>query len=527
MSGHGVGSETALWERYYAAAYGEGPRGEALVGMPKCIRSRGTKTVKHLFKLARRIQRYGNDHPNTSDNTNIPAGYTYLGQIVAHDLTRIADPTFLMRSELRETSRDRPNALMLETIYGDGPVGSPGLYLECDRSRAANRRCGRLRVGLTAERDRLGDIPRTMCPSSGRTGLGEDNLSLTFIPSLEDPRNDSNLLTSQMVLLFINLHNKFYDAVVSTGEIDELVAFNRARRCTIAVYHQILKEDYFPRLLNADVFAHYLGQDTCGRDFRNDGESGIPAAFKHGAFRVGHSMIRGKYQISTVPHQVAFKMILARTSERRPYRLPVENGWVIDWAEFFEDSTGSAPRNWSRKLGPSIASGLASGIPFADRRYDGAYPDLAEFSLVLHDNLRACERVRIKLKTIRGRIPDELVPAGSLLHDLGDAETDICNWLLDPTKNQTGGEEILNRDEASWLAKHPPLPFLIGLEAVKDEDGARFGPVGSAIIASVAAPHLRSPNAAALKDAKDLLGLPNDQALRNLGRLVQVLSSAQ
>ena len=64
----------------------------------------------------------------TGDNPDIPAGYTYLGQFVDHDIT--FDPTSKLQRD------NDPNALQnfrtprydLDSVYGGGPVNSPFMY---------------------------------------------------------------------------------------------------------------------------------------------------------------------------------------------------------------------------------------------------------------------------------------------------------------------------------------------------------------------------------------------------------------
>src|SRR3954454_17642642 len=63
----------------------------------------------------------------SGDNHRIPAGYTYLGQFIDHDIT--FDPT----SQLQQ--HNDPDALVdfrtprfdLDSLYGSGPAGSPFL----------------------------------------------------------------------------------------------------------------------------------------------------------------------------------------------------------------------------------------------------------------------------------------------------------------------------------------------------------------------------------------------------------------
>ena len=64
----------------------------------------------------------------SSDNPNVPAGFTYLGQFVDHDIT--LDLTSLSEKEKDPLAVEnfRTPSLDLDSIYGLGPDGSPHLY---------------------------------------------------------------------------------------------------------------------------------------------------------------------------------------------------------------------------------------------------------------------------------------------------------------------------------------------------------------------------------------------------------------
>src|SRR5919112_3881690 len=76
---------------------------------------------------------------SSADNEKIPAGYTYFGQFVDHDIT--FDPL----SQLSQFND--PDALVdfrsprfdLDSLYGEGPSGSPYLYEWRDRGRRGVR----------------------------------------------------------------------------------------------------------------------------------------------------------------------------------------------------------------------------------------------------------------------------------------------------------------------------------------------------------------------------------------------------
>ena len=76
--------------------------------------------------------------PN-GNNPNIPAGFTYLGQFVDHDIT--LDLTSLGDKEKDPLGIEnfRTPSLDLDSVYGLGPDGSPHLYA---RNPAAEKSTG-------------------------------------------------------------------------------------------------------------------------------------------------------------------------------------------------------------------------------------------------------------------------------------------------------------------------------------------------------------------------------------------------
>src|SRR5437773_3287343 len=124
------------------------------------------------------------EEDTAGDNPDIPAGFTYFGQFVDHDLT--FDPT----SQL-ERDND-PAALVdfrtprfdLDSVYGRGPVDQPFLYDEAG-------------VHLLIGHNKAGedDLPRN---AKARALLG-------------DARNDENLIVSGLALGVLKFHNRVVD----------------------------------------------------------------------------------------------------------------------------------------------------------------------------------------------------------------------------------------------------------------------------------------------------------------------------
>ena len=66
--------------------------------------------------------------PEAEFNPDIPSGYTYLLQLIAHDL--VESSLFLSRSQsgVLGLSNVRTKPLRLETIFGGGPIVCPHAY---------------------------------------------------------------------------------------------------------------------------------------------------------------------------------------------------------------------------------------------------------------------------------------------------------------------------------------------------------------------------------------------------------------
>ncbi|MDH5761289.1 MAG: peroxidase, partial [Gemmatimonadota bacterium] len=150
-----------------------------------------------------------------------PAGYTYFGQFIDHDIT--FDPTSsLMRSNDPDRLLNfRTPRLDLDNVYGRGPADQPYLYDEESNHR-------KLLVGRV-EGTALRDLPRN---SQGRALIG-------------DMRNDENSMVSQLQLAFLLAHNELVDRATAAGATDP---FEAARRTLRWLYQYIVWYDFVARV---------------------------------------------------------------------------------------------------------------------------------------------------------------------------------------------------------------------------------------------------------------------------------------
>ena len=130
----------------------------------------------------------------------LPAVWPFFGQFVAHDITADRSPLVHRADPARLRNFRIPKA-NLEGVYGAGPVGSPYLYGKDDPAKLLLSPSG-------------SDVPRN-----------QEGIAL-----IGDPRNDVHLFTSQMLVAFIELHNRLVDRLRDDGVAEQDVSTRRGGR---------------------------------------------------------------------------------------------------------------------------------------------------------------------------------------------------------------------------------------------------------------------------------------------------------
>ena len=216
--------------------------------------------------------------------SGIPAGFTYLGQFVDHDLT--FDRTRVMLGENvspAQLVQARSPSLDLDSLYGAGPTdprsakfyAADGIHLRMGKTAAAE--------GIAAK-DGF-DLPR----GAGTTAAARRR---AVIP---DPRNDENLAVAQTHLAFIRFHNRVVDTLPAS--VPPAQRFAQAREIVTKHYQWMLRTDYLPRICARRVVNSVF---SGGRKAFEPGAGPtdvptMPIEFSVAAFRLGHSMIRRAY----------------------------------------------------------------------------------------------------------------------------------------------------------------------------------------------------------------------------------------
>lgn len=226
-----------------------------------------------------------------SSGPTVPAGYTYLGQFIDHDLT-------LDKTALSATSRvtidtllsGRSPALDLDCVYGMGPDDAEDRKFYSDGIR--------LKTGTTAASPDLQSAGATLPPRDGydlpRVGQGGTKQARRA-PLIPDPRNDENLIVAQTHLAMIRFHNRVVDKIAATTPSADL--FSKARELVVKHYQWMVATDFLPRIIDQsiinDVFTN--GRKFFEKDATPSHMPTMPIEFSVAAYRLGHSMIREQY----------------------------------------------------------------------------------------------------------------------------------------------------------------------------------------------------------------------------------------
>ena len=355
------------------------------------------------------------------ENPDIPAGYTYVGQFVDHDIT--FDPTSVLerRNDPDAVVNFRTPRFDLDLIYGSGPADAPFLYDQDDPYKLL---IGRNR-GRTQERD---DLPRN---AQGRALIG-------------DPRNDAHVIVSQLTLAILRFHNAVVDDL-RRRSFPDATLFAEAQRVTRWHYQWMVVEDYLARLVGPDVLRRVLVVDPA--DGRRHAELNhftwkrapfMPVEFSAAAYRFGHSQIRATYVLNPdlEPKHIMLPMLDPDPLEHLGGFRPLPKGWKISWDLFFAIG-GSAPQ-LSRRIDTLVVGPIGQLPPVLDH---------ARRSLALLDMLRG--------KALG-------LPSGqAVAAAMGTSRSDLR------------------------LTGETPLWYYLLRESEVDSGGARLGPTSATIVAEV------------------------------------------
>jgi hypothetical protein len=406
------------------------------------------------------------------EESGIPALYTYLGQFIDHDLT--FDPASSLEKQ------NDPDALVdfrtprfdLDNVYGRGPDDQPYFYRSVAGFAAPKFILGSPMTGAGP----AFDLPR----SSGSKPFDKRAI-------IGDPRNDENVLVSQLQGLF----HRFHNAVVAANPTWNMARVQQEVRWH---YQWMVLNDFLPTIVDAGVLADIAPHISKGTDILRDppnirflhakNQSFMPLEFSAAAYRFGHSMVRPGYRLNDAIGPLAIfdpNPFKALTGFRE---FPLS--WALDWDRFID-------------IGPRPAGSTSDTDPANNQRLQLAYridtslvnplanlpPEIAgqlQISVLAERNLRRGWRMRLPsgqaVARAMGAVP------------LADADIKIGKFTGDPADivgTPVGLDAVFADNCPLWtyvLAETIPTQVEVRVEGgTRSVETRKLGPVGGGIVA--------------------------------------------
>ena len=432
------------------------------------------------------------------ESSQIPAGFTYLGQFVDHDLT--FDKTKVTLGENvspAQLVQARSPSLDLDSLYGAGPTdpGSEKFY-EADGVH--------LKMGRTDPIEGLPgmdgfDLPR----GAGSTAAAKRR---AIIP---DPRNDENLAVAQTHLAFIRFHNRVVDTLPNSVPASQ--RFSRARRKVVKHYQWMLRTDYLPRICAPGVVRNVFNGGRKAFEVGADPSEipTMPIEFSVAAFRLGHSMIRGTYDWNRIfdagfgTLDFLFRFSAGSGNLEGGQRLP--SNWIADFRRMYDfreagrDNLAVPERKFNRamRIDTALVNPLKSlpGFPASER------------------NLALRNLHRAKMVT--------LATGQQMATFLGNKGVTLTKLTAAQIRRGRGGADLdgLTRSQRESLLRNTPLWFYILREA--ELNRGRLKGVGARIVAETFHRAMEGSQASIVRDQawRPTLG-PNNTTFRMVDLLL-------
>ena len=508
------------------------------------------------------------------DNPNIPAGYTYLLQLVAHDVVNSTEPLWVAAESDITASNARSTTLQLDTLYGGGPTICPLAFVpatgETEPDYATQLRIGRVSdaaalqltgacpfrdlprvtmqaaqaasstAGSTAAAPASNGATATPPASNSATAAPQDwsgavSITATFQAGNTAGAASQNGPTPQPTANFDNA-TQLYIADIRNGEgsilsqvavlffiLHNAVAgklsaqppaaqFDYARVAVLRMYHGVIRHDLLRRLLHADIYARLSTRPASSPDWLWT-SAPIPYEFSHGAFRIGHGMPRPRYDLNTILGQ---ELTLGDLLQGGFHGGPLPANWIVEWGKFFE--FGGTP-NYALRFNATQSLALnGAGV------LQNVAPD-TPLDMSLRDWLSAAAARMWRTGALVEQVESHY-PGLPYLRPQA-----VETWLAGLIQSQTADIQAVLQPQLSALAADLPLPLYVLLESQLDPqiDGTRAGVFASILIGEVlfwmlATEEANAEHAALLAAAKAALGddWTEIEAVRSMPDLVRL-----
>ncbi|MDF3414418.1 hypothetical protein HKX54_08125 [Sulfitobacter sp. M57] len=290
-----------------------------------------------------------------TEKASIPAGYTYLGQLIGHDAGDSRNANQIPHVQTSQPSADeqsngvgdggnkdvqtgadtRPNGryniienpLAFETLYGSGPITLHHVF------------------------DPITMLFRVSSTTAFSVDLSKKEHQ--HIYALYDVRNRDNLMVHQLAITWMKYHN--YVALAFRSDLREraeeedglaMKTFVKARKHVLATWHRVIRQDFVNAMIHPDVAAM---SETDMKTFDPVDETTL----QHGIFRTFHCMPRADYRMKGKGPKSLHELLASNLPKRSAGE---HEGWTADLDELFDptngkgDKTGvSASLTWALK----------------------------------------------------------------------------------------------------------------------------------------------------------------------------------
>jgi hypothetical protein len=375
----------------------------------------------------------------------IPAGFTYIGQFIDHDVTLDVSSSLETATDANTVPNMRTPALDLDSLYGRGPALDPFLY-----NFPATGPASAIKFQLGSNTGAGPGGPAGTAGNPGamlaQTDFDVPRVSPTLTAIIGDPRNDENLIVTQFHHSMLRFHNEVVDLLLTVGFTGDI--FVEAKRIVTHHYQWAVVHDFLGHVCGSAAVTAAMSSVTAavGSAFR------MPVEFAVAAYRFGHSMVRSNYWVNFNFISASLAEIFARN---RVPNLPVQSNWVVDFNAFLSTGNVVPVNNKARKIDSVLASGLE------------LLPGFTGMMAVL------------ATRNLRRGLALGLPSGQGMAGQFGIAPMTSAQL----TSGLPANEVVVLQSNGNLLLSKTPLWYYVLREAAVLQNGDQLGPVGARIVA--------------------------------------------
>lgn len=264
-----------------------------------------------------------------SHNPKINAGFTYLGQLIAHDLS------YNLINGIGYST-----ALNLQTLYGNGCYDAllPLLrHCQCINQQHEPEFNHEMAIVEGASfRYRIRSVDYKDNNPFSLEHIDFIRNAQNSAALLKDARNDNNFIIGQLLLLWMRFHNQVCAYLYQSGNalyVSSEELFYDARSIVTSCYRDVVINQYLRVIAAPELVNDLLQSDAHFKIFDYQKKPILMPEFSESAFRMGHSQVRKSYRL----HQMFEEFpIFSETEEDLRGKIdrilvPV----ALDWAFLF------------------------------------------------------------------------------------------------------------------------------------------------------------------------------------------------